>query len=524
MKRLPLALLLLLAPPALAAKGDKATGAQARPATVTSTAPVSADQAAHDAAFKDYTDQLASGQKSRAADALVALLDDPARSAWHAEAYARLGDLFHELSLPYAATIAWSKAFAAVDPAQNATVGGERVATALADAKKVGDLAVLEAPFAKNVGLAQTEDVRGQMAYLAARESVRKESYGVALGILKMVPQGDPLYAEARSLEGIVLSKQGRWEDALKAFEAASAAGRDKDQKFRDLLTLNTARAWYGSGNYPKAILTYALVSRGSPQWPDATFERAWAHFRLDDFNGALGQLLSLDNAFFADFYYPEADQLRIYSMFLMCKLPESEEQIAAFTAKYTPVKSALDGWVSKTPSEAFEAARAFREKGDTSGLPTMILRPWATEERFGASLAAVAGAEDELGRLKNVPANPFSDRARQWVTDRRNELIREEGARVLGRVKAQQADLTQKLMDIRLFTVDVTSLKATWLRMSADKGEMLTAGATPERTERLRKGWREWPYEGEVWADEIGYYRVSTKPECPASLRQSVQ
>lgn len=521
-----LPLVALLSAPALAA-GGKASAAKApasppAEAAPASTAPPAVDEKAHTAAFAEYEAQLATGQKARAADALVALLDDPTRQAFDGEAYAKLGDLFADLSLPYAATIAYSRAFDLADPTTTLAIGA-RVPKALQLATQVGDLALLQKPFAKNVGLAQTDDVRGQMAYLAAKENVRAQSYGVALGILKMVPRGDPLYPESKSLEGVILSTQERWAEALTAFTEAQKASTGKSQDFQDMLALNLARAYYGAGNYPQAMRAFAAVSRASNLWPEAQFERAWAHFRVDDYNGALGQLLSLDNAFFADFYYPEADLLRVYSMFLMCKLPEANTGIEGFGKKYQPVADALKTWGGKSEAETFDAARLFREKGDTGGLPPMILRPWATEQRFGDSIASVQKADDELARLKNVAANPFSDRAKMWITDRRNEVVRAEGGRIKGRISEQQAQLSVMLTDVKIFSVDVGDLNAKILRLAAEIGKMPDAANTVKREDRLRKGWREWPYEGEVWADELGYYRVATQPECPASLRQSV-
>ena len=42
------------------------------------------------------------------------------------------------------------------------------------------------------------------------------------------------------------------------------------------------------------------------------------------------------------------------------------------------------------------------------------------------------------------------------------------------------------------------------------------------DRKQRTKKGYQSWPWEGEYWADELGYYRISTKSDCPASLRAS--
>lgn len=520
MKRLGLLLpLVLLAGPALAAKPKK----EPAPApAVTTSEPAAPDQKAHDAAFATYQAELASGQKARAADALVALLDDAALAPFHGEAYARLGDLFADLSLPYAAATAYVAAFEKADDT-NVQLIGERVPQAIQLAEKVGDVAILERPFSKNLGLARNEDVRGKMAYLAAREATRQGSYGLAIASLKMVKAGDPLYADAKMLEGVVMNQQGRPDDALAPLLEAQKAGRDRDARFQDMAWLNLGRSYYAGKNYPKAIQAYAAVSRGSDFWPQAQFERAWAHFRIDDFNGSLALLYSLDTPFFDQWYYPEADLLRIYSTFLMCKFPEAESEIKLFSQKYQGLHDELASWGGKSAKDHFDAVRAFREKGETSGLPVAILRPFGEEERFGDSLAAVQSAEDELARLKNVAANPFSERARAWVKARRDALIDAEGQRVADRLAYQRRQLKEMLTNSQIFVVDILRMKTQLYEQAAALGKMPDAARTVGRDERLRKGWREWPFEGEIWADELGYYRVVATPECPASMRGSV-
>lgn len=474
-------------------------------------------------AFADYDREVASGSKARAADALVIIVEDASLAEFHGEAYARLGDLLNEMKLPYAALCAYARAFETASDT-NVNEVSLRVPTAIEIASRVGDLSILQKPFAGNLGLARTDDVRGQMAYLAAKENVREGKWGSASGILLMVKAGDPLWADAKVLEGIVLNQQARHEDALKAFESAVSSGRGRDARWVDSVQINTARTWYGAGNYPRAIESYSRVSRASEYWPDAQFERAWAHFRVDDLNGSLAQLLPFDSGFFSTWYYPEADLLRIYSMFLLCKFPEAEAQMAHFAEKYKPVHTALKSADKMSATEAFEAARTYRRNGKTGDLPEMLWRPWASEERFGKSVEAVASANDELKRMKSIASNPFSDSARAWLETRRDALIEAEGERVKARFAAQQSELQGMLANSEMFILDILRMKQQMFEQAALTGKELEAAKAVKRTERIRKGWQEWPFEGEFWADEIGYYKVDVVPSCPATMRSSVK
>lgn len=524
MRRLTLCGLLLLASTAWAGPKEKGKPAK-EPEKPTAAAPAELtkkEAKVREQAFATYDQEIASGSKTRAADALVAVVDDATLAEFHGEAYARLGDILSELSLPYAALVAYTKAFATASDT-NVSEVSLRVPKAIEIAAKVGDLAILEKPFAGNLGLARTDDVRGEMAYLAAKENARGRQWGTASAILKMVKEGDPRWPDAKVLEGIVLNQQGRHEEALKAFESADRTGREKDARWHDAVQINTARTWYGAGNYPRAIESYSRVTRGSLFWPDAQFERAWSHFRIDDFNGALGQLLPFEAAFFSKWYYPEADLLRIYSMFLLCKFPESERQIGHFKDKYQPVHEALEAWGGKSDEATFDAAKLYMQKGKITELPEMIWRPWADEERFMLSVQAVDAADDELKRMKAVAANPFSEAAKEWLKARRDGLVESEGARVKARFAEQESELGEQLANAEIFILDILRMKQQMFEQAALTGKELDAAKSVKRTERLRKGWQEWPFEGEFWADELGYYKVDIVPECPASMRQSV-
>lgn len=523
MRTLTLFGVLLLAGTAWAGPKDKGKAKEPEKPTAAEPAELTKKEAkVREQAFATYDQELAAGSKARAADALVSIVDDATLAEFHGEAYARLGDILNEMSLPYAALVAYTRAFETASDTNVAEVS-VRVPKAIEIATKVGDLAILQKPFAGNLGLARTEDVRGEMAYLAAKENTRAGQWGTSSAILKMVKEGDPRWPDAKVLEGIVLNQQQRHEDALKAFDAAQRTGREKDVRWHDSVQLNTARTWYGAGNFPRAIEAYSRVSRESLFWPDAQFERAWAHFRIDDFNGALAQLLPFESSFFSKWYYPEADLLRIYSMFLLCKFPESERQIGHFKDKYQPVHAALSAWADKSDEDTFKAAKLYMQKGKTTELPEMIWRPWASEERFALSVQAVDAADDELKRMKAVQANPFSEAAKEWLTARRDGLVKTEGARVKERFAAQEVELGGQLANSEIFILDILRMKQQMFEQAAITGKELEAAKSVKRTERIRKGWQEWPFEGEFWADELGYYKIDITPECPATMRQSV-
>lgn len=495
--------------------------ADARPATRKAKAEEAAEPAPptmeeRQAVFGAIDEAFKAGRKAQVADLLVEVVENPDHAVFHAEAYARLAGVLESLDLPFAALMAHERALATdADLAS----GSAKKAIALAD--KVGDTALLEKVFAANVGLDVDDATRSRMAYLAAREAHAKNNLGTAAAILKMVSKNDPYFPEAKTLEGVILARQGKPESALAPLLTAQAAGKqaDRGQKFDNVTTLNIARSYYAAENWPRAIEYYAQLPRESRQWVDAVFERAWAHFRLSDTNGALALLGVHESPFFQDWYFPEATLLRAHSLFLMCKFPAASKQIDDFVARYTPMRDTLAGVGARTPDDVFTQMRRHIEDGG-GDLPEMVTWRFEAEDRFRDSLKAVRSAEDELARMKNVSANPFTEWASARVENRKDSLIRAEGARVQARAADMEAQLVQMLADAEINKLDLMQMEQRLYEMSAAKGKAVEARETVSRKKRVKPDQRWWPWEGEYWQDEVGYYRITSKPDCPMGMQ----
>jgi hypothetical protein len=250
-------------------------------------------------------------------------------------------------------------------------------------------------------------------------------------------------------------------------------------------------------------------------------FERAWAHFRLDDMNGALAQLHTLDTPYFEAWYLPEADLLRTYSLFMMCKFPQATKEIDAFAARWSPTRDALTSSIAGTSrQQAWDDVKALDE-GKATKLPTEVLQRFAKEDRIHDAFATVAKADDELGRLQAASASPFAAQARDWLTQRRAEIIDIEGQRVLDSAERARAQLADMLNNVDITRLDMMQFETQLYERAAVTGT-LEFGDPIGKLRKLRKqrGTRVWPYEGEIWADELGWYVYDARPDCPEGLQ----
>lgn len=466
--------------------------------------------------FTPWATALASGNRQAAAAALIEIIDNPLNTQVHGEAFAHLGELYESEDLLLAAIGAYGRGIA-LDPVHNAPLVGK----ALALAEKVGEPGYVAEAVGNNVGIRVDPAVRNQLSIVAARYNIDKNSWGPALAILMMGDKSAPRYEEIELLRGIALSAQGRHQDAVAPLVAAASMGvaARRDADWMNVTELDVARAYYSAGDYGNAIVWYAKIERESDWWLDAQFERAWAHFRGNDTNGALAMLYNHQSPFFADRYQPEADLLRAYSFFVMCKFPEATKEMDAFAAKYEPIQSEIDG-LSLTPEQAFADVVAFRA-GQPSRIPPYLLSQYRQEARLDAAEATVARAEAELKKAAALGGRA-GQLASDFVSGQRDARIRTEGNRILARIDRARGELQSFLSGLEITRIDLLALETKMYERAAATG-VLDYGANVDRLKQLRKakkGFRVWPWQGEYWADELGWYVFSATPDCPDSMR----
>jgi tetratricopeptide (TPR) repeat protein len=486
------------------------------------TAPVSA------ATFDDV--EAATSDTARL-DALNAVLDDDALSDDHAEAWARMGRTLKATGQDEAALLAFGKAFEAGHAEAEDAVAAIEIADDIGDhAVVAGPIGILEAGSArkmvKALDASAGKDVRSHIAYLVAREMLRDDRLGPAIDWLGRVDGESPDFADAEGLRGVVLALQGKNEKALVPLQTAKALMTDRDRRFQEKTLLNLARAYYATRNWGQAIYHYKQIPRDSAYWPEAHFEQAWAHFMGADMPGALGFLHTHSSPFFAEMWFPEADMLRAQALFLLCKFDSAVVEIDRFEKRYEPLGEEMDAALAQLDdATAFADLVTFLEGGEPR-LPALVLRAYRNEDRIAEARAAIDRYRKAAAGVSGL--GDHDETVSGWLEDRAEALERREGARVLARAKSERARLTDWLTGLELSRIDILQLKADLYTRAAETGEL--EDVTADRIGKLRNlsktrgdQWQVWPYQGEYWADELGWYQVDTRSSCTDKVGRAV-
>lgn len=470
--------------------------------------------------FSAYDSALSAGRQAAAADELLKILDDPAQRALHASAWIKMAELMEGYGFKVAAVHAWSQAIQA-----DLLVASPKLSHAIDLAEAVGDDAQLASVFANNLGAQVDNETRSRMAFLAARDLLRRDELGAAAGLLPMVDKKSSVYLDAELLRGVVLSMQGKHGEAVGPMLAAQAIARAEGRgtRFDEVVAMNVARTYFAAENWTQAVFWFDKIPRSSDYWPEAAFEKGWAYFRADDMQGTLATLLNHESPFFDGWYFPEADLLRAYGEFMMCKFADASKSMDGFVARYTPVKAELDATLASMDANAGWADGVAIQDGKPTKLPAMILRDFAIEDRFSESRKAVASADDELSRMNALDANAIGPRAKGWVQARRDAIVTAEGDRVLGRARHAQSELADMLQGIEITRLDLLNLETQMYERAAATGQLDYGDKIGKLRElrRTRRDQRIWPFNGEFWADELGWYVIDARPDCPDAMAQ---
>lgn len=428
-----------------------------------------------------------------------------------AEAWMRLATTFLTTGKLPLASLAYAEALR-LDPDIEGADAALQIADGLGDAAPVA-LAMQDRAKAPGTG-----DQQSANAVIVARELLRDGQLTKAEAWLKRVSADSPAFADSEAIRGVVLAAKGQNAEALAPLQTARAMGKslEKGERFDEKLVMNIARAYYGDKNYGQAIYHYSLVPRDSIYWPEARFEKAWAHFRAGDVPGTIGELQTHQSPFFDELWFPEAWMLRTQSLFVMCRYGAAIEGMDAYEARFQPVLEDLDRVLGTLDANGAYTAVTTYLDGQATDVPELVLRSYRAEDRIAEARKAAATYTTAAGSTSDLGAN--ADHFAKMLTDRASALQSREGKRVLERIGRDRKELADMISGLELARIDILDRESRMFERAAATGvlEQPDRKAELKRIAREKKGYRVWPFQGEYWADELGWYQVNALSLCP--------
>jgi len=364
---------------------------------------------------------------------------------------------------------------------------------------------------------------------LAGRAALASGELDVALERLGRVARGTATYPQAQFLLGIAHVKQRRARPAIAAFRRMIEASDDAGEaaaRLRALGWLSLGRVYYtaafGAGKQSQgallgnAVEAWSQVDTSSADWLDAMFESAWALFVTDEHSRALGNLHALLSPFFAGAFYPEAHVLKSVIFFDSCQMSNASAALATFHAQYDPVRDQLGALTGGKLDN--DGALQLLESVDagTSALSPQVRSVLARalgDRELARTRAGLAALDEEQRALDaagpGLRASTLAERIAQDLAVERSVRREQLGERVRARIDRLVAELQE--VENQADTIEIEIL-------GYQRGELGVPPATPPASGRSVHVDSEhvlWPFNGEYWRDELGFYRQQLTNHC---------
>jgi hypothetical protein len=316
-------------------------------------------------------------------------------------------------------------------------------------------------------------------------------------------------------------------------------AGAEEVSRLRDLAFLSMARTYYSASvkldenNSPTidekklsaAVKYWNKIETGSEYWLDGLFEESWAYFMAGDYPRALGNIHTLNAPYFPKSFYPEAEILQAQIYYATCQYDNATTVVARFQKKYQPIQKSLTEVQSRFAGEGKEeeALKFFRElkagKASVSAEIKPVVEIALGDRTLLKNLEYVRVLDDEDARFKKAPASfrdsPLGGDVRDALDLAKGLAVKNAGTLVRDRYQRELDELSEHLRDGAKILIDITSAERGKLEATAESGKFSQEDAKVFGVVKPDEEHVIWPFNGEYWRDELGFYRQVVVSKC---------
>ncbi len=392
----------------------------------------------------------------------------------------------------------------------------------------------------------EQQDLYWQLNYLLGRYKYRNGQYPEALGLFEKVNRRSKFYVQAQFFDGISNVQLRQSKPAVQSFQKILGAIEEGDvevedeARMRDLAYLSMARTFYSASiklddqtNAPTvdqtrlsaAVKYWNKVDVGSEYWLDALFEESWAYFMAGDYSHALGNIHTIESPYFPHANYPEAEVLKAVIYFANCQYDDALTIVAKFRGRFEPIRDALTKKLdefkksSNPENEFYKFMKDVRDdKAHLDPKVAPIVKTSLSDRQLLRNLEYVRVLDEEEKRFNKAPSSfkgsKVADMVKDSVHDARELAIRNAGDLAKARYERNLADLNEQLRNGQKILIDITAAQRNQLDQ-AIQGAQVTVEESKANIVKPDEEHVIWPFNGEYWRDELGFYRQTITSKC---------
>ena len=365
-----------------------------------------------------------------------------------------------------------------------------------------------------------------------------------ALKMFSQVKDYSSFYPKAKYFLGVIQVRQQMFADAMKSFTEIKEMPDDKYigtdiKKLKGMAELALGELYYAAAwqsqnklaMFNVALNYFSNVGRDNAQWFESLFARTWASLMIGRFDSTLGTVVTLRSPFFTDIYFPEVNIVEAVTYYNLCQYDEVNNVIDYFFGVYPDYQKKMASWLenvsTKTGLDIYKELLVMYKKaqvGENTELPEAVLKTILTESLFVRKYNHIKEIERELEIIEQSPesfknsviAQDVSKKMMYQLTTLRNEA----GVWLVQRVQNLNNELGQLIADMRAIRFEMTdsmksSLEKEELYGKEVKEEEETVQKKTEMNPSVPQNSYYYPFDGEYWEDELGYYFFNVDNLC---------
>jgi len=379
---------------------------------------------------------------------------------------------------------------------------------------------------------AYPRQAKNHLFYLRGRQLYEKGELSASAKYFQQISSKSDLYLRSKYFEGVIHNERGKLKSAVKAFrdvyqhEATPTDDRAAQESadLQDLALVNIARIYYGLERYENSGNYYEMVDRDSTYWPESLFENAWGQFMMQDLNQSLGLLLTLRSPYYADVeHVPETVILRALSFFNLCDFDEAERTLLDFEARYAPMQTEMKAFLKqysgkegmKLSDQAFDTY--FAENHKSSRLDKALFVRILRDRDLAALVRHLDMMDAEVGLIdsqKGVWRDTVGAHLKEVIAKDRVRYKKKAGIKLLSEMSYQRRVITDLMGQSKIIRFEVVDAqrqdyeyKAATAQVATIEDKVIDFATSKDKIY--------WPFNGEFWSDELGYYQYAEKDQC---------
>jgi hypothetical protein len=393
----------------------------------------------------------------------------------------------------------------------------------------------------------QQRDLYYQLNYMLGRYKYQHDkSYEEAIRLFNRIQPSSAYFVPAQFFSGVSYVQLRKSVPAVRAFQKATTAleegveGVEDPERLRDLAYLSQARTYYSASiqldaetNAPSvdaeklsaAVKYWNLVDETSEYWLDALFEQSWAYFMAGDYPHALGNIHTIQAPYFPGSFYPEAQILKAVIYFTNCNYEAASTVVARFNKKYVPIRDelrkVLKNYEGEEKSEEFYKFLLEVRAGTADLNPAIkgIVEQSMSDRQLLRNIEYVKQLDSEKDHFSKSPGQFRTSGIGQYVQDRLTEArqvaVKNAGDLAKSRYKRFISELEDRLRDGEKILIDITAAQRNLLDESIRAGQISQAESKIYGVVNPDEEHVIWPFDGEYWRDELGFYRQVVESAC---------